>query len=81
MGARVTESERQLIEDLLLQHSADNVARIVGRGRRTVYYIAAEMQRRPIKKTVFTRFMETLRGDKNDTVDTTRARSYRRSKV
>ena len=78
---RVSESERKLIEDLLDNHKPDMVARLVGRGERTVYYINAEKRRYPVKKTLFTRIMELVRGDSYEKNSTTSVRTQRGDRI
>ena len=81
MGSVVTEAERALIEELLGQHKPEVVAQIVGRGVRTIYYINAELQRRPIKKTFYERIMELVRGDSYEKNSTTSVRTQRGDRI
>lgn len=66
MGRKVTNEERQLIEDLLKEgYSPKGAAMLVGRGERTGFYVQAEMKRREAERKTqprLTRLTRLVRG-------------------
>lgn len=68
MSTRVTQAERQLIEELLEKGMRPyDVGQIVGRGERTIFYVQAEQRRKELtdQPSLRSRIIRFIKGETN----------------